>query len=116
MKLVFEAAWERAIAPIDRKQIEQLFLETKDYSNHTIIRTAINHKQQLLISVLLHNHSDEERRFSNQPIRFQSIEQNFSIDALVIAPRTSMPWTFIFDSTIGYHSEIIEDCDFEILH
>lgn len=115
MKLVFEAAWERAIAPTDRQQIEQLFLETKDFSNHAIIRTAVNHKQQLLISVLLHNHSDEERRFYNQPVRFQSIEQLFTIDALVIAPHTSMPWTFIFDTTDDYDPTNIVDCDFEIL-
>lgn len=116
MKLVFESAWERAIAPVDRKQIEQLFLETKDYSNHAIIRTAVNHKQQLLITVLLHNHSDEERTFSNQAVRFQTIVQNFTINALTLAPRTSTPWTFIFDTTIGYDPTIIEDCDFELLY
>lgn len=116
MKLIFEAAWERAIAPIDRQQIEQLFLETKDFSNHAIIRTAINHKQQLLISVLLHNHSNENMKFYNQTVRFQTVEQNFSIDALVIAPKTSMPWTFIFDTTNDYDLENIADCDFEILN
>lgn len=115
MQLKFEAAWDRAIAPSDRQHIEQLFLTTKDELDFAIIRTALNYKKQLLISVLINNRSNEELLFTNQLVRFQNVKQYFSTDALRIPPKTSMPWTFIFDSTTGYNLENVANTDFELL-
>lgn len=116
MQLQFEAAWDRAIAPADRQAIEALFEKTKDNLDAAIIRTALNYKKQVLISVLINNRSNEQLIFQNQTVRFQQIEQVFSTNALTIPPKTSMPWTFIFDATSGYDLHHVTDADFEILN
>ena len=49
--LQFETAWEKAVAERDRQYIEELFQNTKELKSQDIdchiIRTAINHKQQI---------------------------------------------------------------------
>lgn len=102
MLLHFEAAWDRAIAPQDRHTIEQLFTDFTEKEGHAIIRTAINHKNQLLVSVLIFNRQSEDIHFENTLVEFQQVKQYFTTDAIVIPPYTAMPWTFIFDATEGY--------------
>lgn len=115
MKLQFEAAWDRAIAPADRQFIENLFDATKDSQDYAIIRTAKNYKNQLLISVLINNRTTEAIHFKEQLVRFQNVSQAFTTDAISIPPYTSMPWTFIFDATKGYNLNDINPDDFELL-
>lgn len=104
-KLIFESAWDKTIAPRDRETIEQLFQTTKTNDIHAVeaitISQAFNHKEDLLVIVLIHNFRDEI--FSFDEIEATYIEneieiatQHFSFPKLELEPKTSMPWTFIF--------------------
>lgn len=115
MILAYEAAWNRAIAPQDRLNIEQLFEEMKSSDGHTIIRTATNYKNQLLVSVLVFNRTPEVLQFKNTPVQFQQVTQNFTTEAISIPAFTAMPWTFIFDATEGYDLKVVKNGDFQIL-
>lgn len=115
MFLHFEAAWNRAIAPQDRQTIENLFKKHKDNDGHVIIRTAINHKQQLLVSVLIFNRQDHPMHFEQTLVEFQQVQQYFTTAAIVIPPHAAMPWTFIFDATEGYNLSTVTN-DELIIH
>lgn len=109
-KLQFEAAWEKTISTQDRLLIEELFNRTKDDTGNAIsckiIRTAINHKQQVLITTLIHNRTAQLLNFQNREVicvtSEKEIAQIFMIKALRIPPTTSMPWTFIFDNCTDF--------------
>lgn len=116
-KLQFEDAWEKTISTQDRLLIEELFHRTKDEIQNAIscniIRTAINHKHQMLITTLIHNRTAELINFRNREVicetEEQEIAQTFKIKALIIPPNTSMPWTFIYnDCTDFSFKEIIK--------
>ncbi|KGR78043.1 SLAP domain-containing protein [Ureibacillus manganicus] len=104
-KLQFETSWDKALAAEDRQQIEKLFHNTKKLNSSEIlfsrIRVAINHKDELLVTVLVHNFSDRPLDFINKRLIY-SIQgevigdSKFTLPALVIQPRVSIPWTFIF--------------------
>lgn len=107
-KLIFESAWEKTIAPADREKIISVFHETKNEGDGTIkfipLKTAVNHEESLLITVLIHNFTKE--LFPLQGLRLtytestQSVaEYDFSFPHVTIESRTSMPWTFIFPKT-----------------
>jgi SLAP domain-containing protein len=104
-QLRFEASWDKALAAQDRQNIERIFSETKDLNSSNIlcspIREAINHKEALLVSVLIHNFTDHPLTFNNARLLY-SIQGDviankaFTLSALVILSQVSMPWTFIF--------------------
>ncbi|WP_077358338.1 SLAP domain-containing protein [Virgibacillus halodenitrificans] len=103
--LIFETAWDKTIAPRDREQIEALFIETKDLFNEGIhfipIRQAVNHRGDLLISVLIHNFSQEDYLFDKKTLQYKWEEKiiashTFTLPFHIIKHHTSMPWTFIF--------------------
>ena len=58
-QLQFESSWDKQLAPQDRRNIEKIFQETKSLNSTSVIfspiREAINHKDALLVSVLVHN-------------------------------------------------------------
>ena len=103
--LQFEASWDKALARKDREKIKELFHETK-YKNSsrilfTPIREAINHKEELLVSVLVHNFMDHPLHFEETKLSYNVQEEllavhSFTLPALVIPSKVSMPWTFIF--------------------
>ncbi|MFJ8265295.1 SLAP domain-containing protein [Peribacillus asahii] len=104
-KLQFEPSWNKTLSPKDRKIIEGIYLETT-LSNHadielTPLRQAINHKGELLVTVLVHNFSQQVLLFHNKELRYIENEEIiaehiFSLPSLIIQRETSMPWTFIF--------------------
>ncbi|KAB7672169.1 SLAP domain-containing protein [Bacillus sp. B1-b2] len=103
--LVLQTSWERAIAPQDREVIESLFHETKNNNTELVvfspIKEAINHKKDLLITVLVHNFSEQTLKFENTKIVYRVedhviAKHNFTIPVLPIPPMISMPWTFLF--------------------
>ena len=104
-KLQFEQAWNKTISQNDRHAVEQLFQQTvllqEDYIACPIFRQAINHKNEMLVTVLIHNFSDQELIFENRNVHCLlddgQVTQNFTIQALRIPEKTSMPWTFIFE-------------------
>lgn len=120
-KLQFEAAWDKTISDQDRLLIEQAFQKTKEQDEHIscyVIRTAMNHRKQLLITMLIHNRTDQQLNFHNREVSIITeagkIAQNFTMDALEIPPYCSMPWTFIFDESINFQFTEIKQMDIEI--
>lgn len=104
-KLQFESSWEHAIALKDRELITNIFQNSNTEDGQSIrlepIWEAMNYKGEVLITVLIHNFSNTGLTFQNQ--QFTYIEKEtiiaehiFTVPQLIIKPKTSMPWTFIF--------------------
>lgn len=103
--LVFESAWDKTIAPADRERIVQLFHETKSKSNESVafvpIRQARNHERCLLVTVLIHNFTENDFAIENMRMNYLEssrpvAEHEFSFPHIKVSGKTSMPWTFIF--------------------
>ena len=104
--LKFEPSWDKALSNKDRELIADIFTESSfqdetDTVKLTPIWHAKNYKDELLITVLIHNFTDQTMTFHNTTLAYietdQTIaEHSFTLPALVIEPKSSMPWTFIF--------------------
>lgn len=104
-QLQFEESWGRALSAKDRLLIEKIFNETKQLNNSNFlcspIREAINHRHQLLVTVLVHNFSGEPLTFNKTRLVYRTqgqviADNEFTLPTLKIPPFVSMPWTFIF--------------------
>lgn len=104
-QLQFEVSWDKALAALDRQNITRIFSETKHLNSSNIvcssIREAINYKEALLVSVLVHNFTDHPFDFNNTRLLYNIqgeviADKAFTLPALVIPSQVSMPWTFIF--------------------
>ncbi|MEH7226342.1 SLAP domain-containing protein [Bacillus sp. JJ1566] len=104
-KLVFEDAWDRTISQKDREVIEHIFHEvvTKLDSGitFTTVRIAVNHKNERLVTAIVHNRTEQNLVFENIPLQIWAgntllAEHTFTLPAFQVPPETSMPWTFIF--------------------
>lgn len=101
-KLYFEPAWDKTIAAIDREQIMKSFreIEMRQDIHLSFLWTAVNHKNEQLVTVLIHNPEDEPLEFKQIAIGFQKdskpVETALFTVPLKIPSKTSMPWTFIF--------------------
>jgi SLAP domain-containing protein len=103
-KLVFESAWDRALAQKDRHEIERVFsefvVERKVGRQAVLLKTAFNHKREFLVTVLLNNYSKVPMSLLGKKVVYK--EKNRTIGefepayTLEIPAETSMPWTFIF--------------------
>jgi len=123
-QLQFEASWEKTLAPQDLEYIKGIFQATKDlYSSEILfspIREAVNHKGELLVTVLVHNFSDEPLKFTNTRLLYKiqgdsKAEKAFTLPALEIPSKVSMPWTFIFPKDNYTLSSSFENGQLEIL-
>ncbi|OCA80752.1 SLAP domain-containing protein [Bacillus sp. FJAT-27986] len=103
--LQFEKSWDKALSAQDRSYIEKVFVETKHLNGTGVIFSpiweAINHKEALLVTVLVHNFTDQPLTFNNTGLRYKIqgeviAENEFTLHNLVIPNEVSMPWTFIF--------------------
>lgn len=113
--LNFETSWEKAIATKDRKLITEIFQRSNTPDGQNIrlepIWEAMNYKGEVLITVLIHNFTDTALIFHNQKFSYHEnkaviAEHIFTIPQLVITPKTSTPWTFIFPIEILHQREI----------
>jgi len=104
-QLQFEASWDKAIAASDRQTIVRIFHDTKHLNHAELqfspIREAINHQEALLVTALVHNYTDQPCIFNNTRLLYRVgeevlAEELFTLPALMIPPKASMPWTFIF--------------------
>jgi SLAP domain-containing protein len=113
--LRFESSWDKALSNKDRVMIQQLFLETSrsnDESIHFVpLWQAINHKGDLLVTVLIHNFTKHVHLFQDEKMHYLEnkeiiAEHIFTLPSLIIEAKTSMPWTFIFpkDHLFGHAS------------
>ncbi|MDN4494339.1 SLAP domain-containing protein [Ureibacillus aquaedulcis] len=103
--LQFEASWDKALAAKDRLKIKNIFDETKDLNHSDClfspIREAINHEEALLVTVLIHNFTSHVLSFHNTRLLYSIqgeaiADEIFTLPALMIPSKVSMPWTFIF--------------------
>lgn len=103
--LQFESSWEKTISIRDRELITEIFQDSSMIDGQIIrlvpIWEALNYKGEILITVLIHNSTDIEQIFQKQKIAYiekETIiaEHTFTVPKLIIKPKTSMPWTFIF--------------------
>ena len=103
-KLYFEPAWDKTIAFTDREKIMHHFQQqTKQLQNGvhmSFLWNARNHKNEQLITVLIHNFEEINFRLHNTVISYneqgkQLANATFSLPR-EIAGNTSMPWAFIF--------------------
>ena len=104
-QLQFESSWDKTLSTQDRESIEKLFNDTKQQQDSTIvfspIRQAINHRNELLVTVLVHNFSQQSLQFKDTRLVYLNgqkvlAENVFTLSTLTIPPQVSMPWTFIF--------------------
>ena len=104
-QLQFESSWAKALSAQDREFIEKLFNDTKQQHDSTIvfspIRQAINHRNELLVTVLVHNFSQHPLLFDHTRLVYSNetevlAEHVFTLPTLTIPAQVSMPWTFIF--------------------
>ena len=106
-KLQFESAWDRTIADKDRRWIEHMFNEhpiNKENGVHfTFLREAINHKGELLVTVLIHNCDEYQLTFKNTTISYVNDVKREVIGTFdvpyEIPRKTTIPWTFIFSTS-----------------
>lgn len=122
-KLVFEDAWDRTVSQKDRAEIEHIF--QKEVSNlntgvtFSTVRIAINHKNERLVTAIVHNRTAQNLVFEHTQLQFHDgdtmlAEHNFSLPALQVSPETSMPWTFIFPANSFEIPDSIEACTLQI--
>lgn len=123
-ELQFETTWNKSISIKDRTIIEEIFKETSTLPLKNIhfypIRETINHKGDLLVTVLIHNFTDNKLIFHDQSIVYYEneiivAEHTFTILKLVVPPNTSMPWTFIFPAANLYTQVAFQNGRLEII-
>ncbi|WP_117170943.1 SLAP domain-containing protein [Paraliobacillus sediminis] len=116
-QLQFESAWDKTIADQDRKRIERIFSETNHHQVQDItlapVTVAKNHKGELLVTVLIHNFTEESFRFHGKTLQYKEknlikATHTFGSPTLTITKQTSMPWTFIFPT-----DSLQADCSFK---
>ena len=121
-QLYFHPAWEKTISDKDRELIETLFentyTNTYDMLTSPLLRAAINHKGELLVTVLVHNFTHHATTFKKRSVSISSgdvfIEQTFTIPDFIVAPFTSIPWTFIFEPNEQFQSIHLNEIELEI--
>lgn len=101
-KLFFEPAWDKTIAPVDRELITKHFqtFPPQEDVNLSFLREAVNHRNELLVTVLIHNGQRVPLQIDNIAIAYQPTHKStktslFSLP-LQIPAKTSMPWTFSY--------------------
>ena len=103
-KLKFEAAWDKTISPQDREYIENVFTQNSLVNTNgvefTFLKEATNHNGHLLVTMLIHNRSEDDLAIDNAVIEYRRKGQQIATDTFklpfVIPPKISMPWTFIY--------------------
>lgn len=103
-KLKFQSAWDKTIAEEDRKKIKTAFENVSLDSGRNIqfstLWQAKNHRGELLVAVLVHNTSQEDFSFLDQPMTYFINDKIFAKHVfsppIIVEKQTSMPWTFIF--------------------
>ena len=122
--LRFESSWDKTLSDKDRVIIQQLFLETSRFNNESIqfvpLWQAINHKGDLLVTVLIHNFTKHARLFQDNKMHYLEnkeivAEHIFTLPSLIIKAKTSMPWTFIFPKDRLLCHATLENAQLELI-
>ncbi|MDN4524706.1 SLAP domain-containing protein [Fictibacillus fluitans] len=108
-RLIYERAWDKTIAEQDRTMIEEIFNETLEENEQSVafplIRSASNHKGDLLVTCLIHNFGSGPFAIKDTVFAYSEdgvliAEMAFTIPQVQLPPETSMPWTFIFPKAL----------------
>ncbi|RFB14876.1 SLAP domain-containing protein [Bacillus sp. HNG] len=108
-RLVLEEAWDRTISQKDREEIERIFQDVVLNLNmgvtFTTVRIAVNHKDERLVTSIIHNRTEQTLIFENTTLEIwvgdnRLAKHTFTYPTLQVPPKTSVPWTFIFPETI----------------
>lgn len=101
--LYFEDAWNRTLSDEDREKITAHF-ENLMSQNDVIISflwEAVNHQNEKLVTVLIHNPTSSSLDIHNTPIANPLSNGKLTISSfsipVPIPAKTSMPWTLIFN-------------------
>lgn len=122
-QLRFHPKWDRTISTKDREYIKQTFdsIKTtgKDGVSFPFLWQAINHKQDLLVTVLIHNCTPEVIAFKQKRLQYKKeaiviAEHSFTLPD-PIAGYTSTPWTFIFPVGKYCHEKHYENGTLQII-
>lgn len=123
-KLEFKSSWNKALSSKDRENIEEIFLEASKMEFLNVcfspIRQALNHKGELLITVLIHNFTQQALTFVEKRLVYVENDEIiadyiFTLSTLIIQPEVSMPWTFIFPVSSLKRRSNLEKGHLEIL-
>lgn len=104
-QLKFEPSWDKALSSKDRNMFQEVFAKTcvHDTNRTQLVPVwhASNYKGELLITVLIHNFTNQTLTFHNTTLRYieednVAAEHIFTHPSLIIESEVSMPWTFIF--------------------
>lgn len=121
--LQFEAAWEKQVSPQDRQLIEACFQQAKNgkgnNSSLDYVRHDYNHRQALLVLVLMHNEQKEAMTFTAKQLYcFNQAEKQIATKEFTlpftIPAETSMPWTFIFPKNTYEHVDVKSELSLKI--
>lgn len=120
-QLVYHPAWEKQLSIQDRKLIENVFEQTYNVQHDILetpfIRAAFNHKNELLVTVLIHNFTHRAIGVNDKFVQLSQgelfFEQKFTLPTR-IAAFSSMPWTFIFEPNEAFTELDLTDLHVEI--
>src|SRR5699024_12878279 len=88
----------------DREQREHVVNQNARVNTNgvevTVLKEATNHNGHVLVTMLIHNRSEDDLAIDNAVIEYRRKGQQIATDTFklpfVIPPKTSMPWTFIY--------------------
>ena len=101
-KFIFDPSWDRALSESDRQDILTLFGNTKTSTDmFPLLWTAVNYKGELLITVMIHNFSDNPIDFANTVLQYKVNDEvlaqhRFDLPNVKLDSTESTVWTFIF--------------------
>lgn len=101
-KLLLDPSWDKALSAKDREEIHTLFENTIDSNEQfSLFWTAVNYKEELLITVLIHNFTDHTIDFANAELQYKEGGQliahhRFNLPNVKLNAAESTVWTFIF--------------------
>jgi len=104
--LYLHPAWERTLSQRDLDAIKKRVKGgvTKLF---TVLWVATNHRNDLLMTVLIRNETNETLALSNAPMELMNEEQKLCSDLFTfhVPPNCVMPWTLIFEGAACYSSQ-----------
>lgn len=122
-RLIFESAWDKTIDVKDRQDIITAFEQAKQSGDNQLfipLCSAINHRRDLLVSVIIQNDTDKILSLQHKTLTYLEgakpiAAQTFHDRRLTIPAKCSMPWTFIFPSSTLKKEPQLEDGHLQVV-
>lgn len=107
MTLKFEDKWEKTISENDRKlilEVYERFPIQPGKITFAPVRVSMNHKGDLLATVLIRNGDQSDWTLENKNLCYVesgeiAAKGCFSHPSLTVSAQSAVPWTFIFKSS-----------------